>query len=75
MSKNFSEAICTYCHCVMRKDGALLTKNFRDARLMILIKTIVYLVQVTVFAKMKLQGIDKFKIFINFGYGVLCLNS
>ena len=60
ISKEFSEAIFKYCHCVMREDGALLPKYLRDARLMILIKAILNLVQVTVLAEMKLQGIDKF---------------
>jgi hypothetical protein len=61
ISKKFSEAIFKYCHCVMREDGTLLPKYLRDARLMILINAILYLVQVTVLAEMEVQGIDKFK--------------
>ena len=47
----------------MRENDTLLPKYMGDPRLMIvLIKATLYLVQVTVLAEMKLQGIDELKL-------------
>ena len=59
--KRFAETMFKYCHFVLREGDIFFPKYLEDARLMIvLMKAILYLVQVTVLAEMKLQGIDKF---------------